>query len=83
MSEPARSTQPLLRPRDRLLIRLCDELLDTCTIGEPLWRELHAAYTDPALLELLLLAGCYRTVSTLTNALALPLEDRAARFPAR
>ncbi|MBL8361911.1 MAG: carboxymuconolactone decarboxylase family protein [Rubrivivax sp.] len=68
---------------DRLLIRLCDELLDTCTIGEPLWRELHAAYTEPALLELLLLAGCYRTVSTLTNALALPLEDRAARFPAR
>ena len=34
------------------------------------------------MLELLLLAGFYRTVSYLTNALRLPLEPYAARFPA-
>jgi hypothetical protein len=33
------------------------------------------------MLELLLLAGFYRTVSYLTNSLRLPLETYAARFP--
>jgi hypothetical protein len=33
------------------------------------------------MLELLLLAGFYRTVSYLTNALRLPPEPYAARFP--
>ena len=33
------------------------------------------------MLELLLLAGFYRTVSYLCNALQLPLERDAARFP--
>jgi hypothetical protein len=31
-------------------------------------------------MEVLMLAGFYRTVSYLTNALRLPLEDYAARF---
>jgi hypothetical protein len=34
-----------------------------------------------ALVEVLMLAGFYRTVSYLTNALRLPLESDAARFP--
>jgi len=29
----------------------------------------------------MLLCGFYRTVAYLTNALTLPLEERAARFP--
>ena len=33
------------------------------------------------MLELILLAGFYRTVSYLTNSLALPPEAFAARFP--
>ena len=33
------------------------------------------------MLELLLLAGFYRTVSYLTNALKLTLETYAAKFP--
>jgi hypothetical protein len=36
-----------------------------------------------ALIEILMLAGFYRTVSYLTNALRLPLESYAARFPPR
>ncbi len=34
------------------------------------------------MLEIILLCGFYRTVSYLANALALPLEANAARFPA-
>ena len=35
------------------------------------------------MLELLMLAGFYRTVSYLTNGLRLPLESAGVRFPGR
>ena len=66
---------------DALLIRLCDSLHARCDVDEALWNGLRAHFSEEAMLELLLLAGFYRTVSYLTNALALPLEDFAARFP--
>jgi alkylhydroperoxidase family enzyme len=66
---------------DALLIRFCDALHMHCTIDEALWTGLRAVFKEEAILELLLLAGFYRTVSYLTNALRLPLEPFAARFP--
>jgi len=66
---------------ERLLIALCDQLHADCTVDEELWLALKAAFTDEAILELLMLAGFYRTVSYLTNALRLPLEPGSARFP--
>jgi len=67
---------------DRLLIRLCDALNGECTVDDALWAALRALFSEEALLELLMLAGFYRTVSYLTNALRLPPEPDAARFPA-
>jgi alkylhydroperoxidase family enzyme len=66
---------------DRLLLRLCDALHTACTVDEALWQELASAFRPEAILELVMLAGFYRTVSYLTNALRLPLEVDAARFP--
>lgn len=66
---------------DRLLLRLCDALHETCTVDDALWGELRACFSEEAMLELLLLAGFYRTVSFVANALRLPLETYAARFP--
>lgn len=66
---------------ERLLIRFCDALHAACDVDEELWTRVSARFSDEALLELLLLAGFYRTVSYLTNALRLPLEPFAARFP--
>lgn len=66
---------------EALLIRFCDALHETCDIDDALWAELRAQLSEKAILELLLLAGFYRTVSYLTNALRLPLESYAARFP--
>lgn len=66
---------------DRLLLKLCDELHRDCSLSEPLWQSLRMIHSEEALLELLMLAGFYRTVSYLTNALQLPLEPFAARFP--
>jgi hypothetical protein len=68
---------------DALLIRLADELHDTCDISDELWPELRAAFADEAILELLLLAGYYRTVGYLANGLRLPPEPDVSRpFPA-
>lgn len=66
---------------DRVLLRLCDALHRDCTVDDSLWQALHARFGDEAVLELLLVAGFYRTVSYLTNALQLPLEQAALRFP--
>jgi alkylhydroperoxidase family enzyme len=66
---------------DRLLIRLCDSLHEDCTVDDALWAELAAEHCDEALLELLMLAGTYRTVSYLVNSLRLPPEPGASRFP--
>ena len=66
---------------DRVLIRLCDDL-QHCTVDDEIWTQLTAHHSDEAILELLMLAGTYRTVSYLVNGLRLPLEPGARRFRA-
>ena len=72
---------PCWSDEDRLLVRLCDALHRDCDVDDALWQALRARFSENAILELLLVAGFYRTVSYLTNALRLPLEPSAARFP--
>jgi alkylhydroperoxidase family enzyme len=66
---------------DRLLINICDALHDSSDIGDQLWKALKDRYTDEAALEIIMLAGTYRSISYMTNALRLPLEPFARRFP--
>ena len=68
---------------DGLLIRACDQLHAGSDIDDPLWSAMSREFSEMALIELLMLAGFYRTVSYLTNALRLPLESYGARFPRR
>ena len=65
---------------DADLIRMCDALHASATLDDALWSRLRVHHTEEAMLELLLLAGFYRTTSYLVNALALPLEPGTARF---
>jgi alkylhydroperoxidase family enzyme len=65
---------------ERVLLRMCDALHRDCSIDDALWDELRTNFTEEAILELLMLAGFYRTVSYLTNALRLSPEPYAARF---
>lgn len=76
------ASAPCWDAQDALLIRLCDALHEACDVDDALWEALRQHFSDEALIELLMLAGFYRTVSYLTNALRLPLEETAARFPA-
>ena len=68
---------------ERLLIRLCDALHRDCNVDDALWSELRTRFSEEAMIELLMLAGFYRTVSYLTNAIRVPLEKTAARFPGK
>lgn len=74
---------PCWHDSDRPLIRASDQLFASCTLDDAGWAQLTAAVGEMGAMEVILLAGFYRTVSTLTNALRLPLEPLAARFPAR
>ena len=66
---------------DRLLIRACDQLHQRCDLDDAIWTDLRSFLSENALIEVLMLAGFYRTVSYLTNALRLPLEAYSVRFP--
>jgi alkylhydroperoxidase family enzyme len=67
---------------EKSLLRLCETLHATCSVDDALWAALRRKFSEEAMLELLMLAGFYRTVSYLTNGLRLPLESTGARFPA-
>lgn len=69
--------------RERLIIRLVDQLHETSTIDAALWRELSEVFADEQILELLMLAGLYHMVSFIVNATRLPLESYSARFPSK
>ena len=80
-TEKGTTDDPVWSRRERLIIRLADALHETATIDDALWSGLREEFSDEQLLELIVLAGFYHTVSFLTNALRLPIESYAARFP--
>ena len=67
-------------PRDRLVLRMADELHENAAVSDALWSELRAMFSDEQLLELIALAGYYRTISYMVNACRLAPEPYAARF---
>ena len=80
IADPASRGQGLAY-RDGLLLRLVDELHDSSTVSDALWEELAVLWTQPQLIELLMLAGWYHAISYVCNATRVPLERWAARWP--
>ena len=75
---------PSWRADDKVLVRLADELHDTVAIGDALWASLRATLSEEAILQLLMMAGYYRSVACIANALRLPPEPGKGRpFPVR
>jgi len=77
------ASDPAWPERDRLLIRLVDELHDDASISESLWLALAAVWSRAQLLELLILAGWYHAIAYLANGIKLDFEPWAPTFPAR
>jgi 4-carboxymuconolactone decarboxylase len=72
---------PAWSEEDQLLVRLADELHDTCTIGDELWSALAQRFSEDRLLELIVTAGWYRLLAYVINATGVEDEPWAARFP--
>jgi len=68
------------RPRDRVLIDVCDALHDGSRIHDGLWERLTDELVDAEILDLLMLCGWYHAVSFTANGVELSLEDGAPRF---
>ena len=66
---------------EQALIAAVDTLHERATLSDAEFAALSAYYDEAQIFEIILLCGFYRTVSYLANGLALPLEERAARFP--
>jgi hypothetical protein len=83
LAATARGTDddPAWSDADAQLIRLADELHDTCTVSDELWAALAERYSVDQLLELMILAGWYRLLSYVINGARIELEPWAARFP--
>ncbi len=69
--------------RDALLVRLADQLHDTCEISDDLWTALAELFRPDQLLELVIIAGWYRLLSYVINSARIERERWGARFPAR
>ena len=73
---------PAWSDRQRLLVRLADELHATATVSrravDGRW---PAVWTDEQLVELLALAGFYHLVSFMANAAGVELRGRRRAFP--
>ena len=68
---------------DRQLLALADELYETDRIADSLWDQLIETWAPAQLLELIVTAGWYRTLSYVLNAARIQHEPWAARFPAQ
>jgi 4-carboxymuconolactone decarboxylase len=74
---------PVWSEGDAQLIRLADELHESCAVSDRLWTQLAERFSDAQLLELIITAGWYRLLSYVINAAGVEHEPWAARFPAR
>jgi alkylhydroperoxidase family enzyme len=72
---------PCWSPAEQALIAAVDALHHRATLSEAEFSALRAHYDDAKILEIMLLCGFYHTVSYIANGLALPLEEKGARFP--
>lgn len=70
------------KPDEALIVRLADALHASSDVDDALWADLKKVFSDEQLIELVLLAGFYHSVSFTLNAFRIPLEPTAARFPA-
>jgi hypothetical protein len=67
---------------ERLIVRLADALHDANDVDDALWGELRSAFAEDQLVELVMLAGFYHSISFALRAFRVPLEAHAPRFPA-
>jgi alkylhydroperoxidase family enzyme len=66
---------------EKLVIRLSDQLHDSSQVDDALWADLSAQFSSEQIVELIMLAGSYHSVSYMVNACKIQLEAFAPKFP--
>ena len=66
---------------DAALVRMSDELCADDMVSDSTWDALARRWSEPQLLELLVLAGYYRLVSGMLNSAGVPLEPTTPGWP--
>jgi alkylhydroperoxidase family enzyme len=61
--------------QDRAIVRAMEELHFDSMITDETWADLQSTYNDKKLIELVILAGQYKTVAYYQNSLRLPLPQ--------
>lgn len=72
---------PRWSPSEQAIVRLADELHETTRISDEAWAALAAHFSEAQILELIALAGFYRTVAYHCNGLQLDPEPYGAPLP--
>jgi len=72
---------PVWSERESVVIRLADELHDTAEASDATYGELERHFTAEQILELVVTAGWYHTISFVIGAARIALEPWAERFP--
>jgi alkylhydroperoxidase family enzyme len=75
------AADPRWSASERVLIGAVDELERTGSWSDATWEALGHDLDDEQRIELLTAVGWYRTICTLCNALALPVEGWMRRWP--
>jgi alkylhydroperoxidase family enzyme len=73
----------LWNERERLVVRMVDELHHHSTVADDTWEQLCAGWSIPQVMELLFASSFYHMAAFFLNSAAVPLEDGARRFPPR
>ncbi|MFO0548709.1 MAG: hypothetical protein U0271_09995 [Polyangiaceae bacterium] len=73
---------PCFAPSDQAVLRLADELHETARISDEAWALARTHFDEASLLELIALAGFYRTVAYFCLGLRLAPEPYGAPLPA-
>ena len=68
---------------DRAILRAMEELHFDSMISDETWADLQEFYNDKKLIELVILAGQYKTVAYYQNSLRLPLPETSMGLLAR
>src|SRR4051812_28080848 len=76
------ASDPAWSDRQRLLVRLADELHSEGDLTDGLWEQLAAGWSDEQLIALVALGGFSPLVSSLANSARVDLEEAGERFPA-
>ena len=69
------SSAPGWNKQDRAIVRAVEELHFDSMITDDTWSDLQEFYNDKKLIELVILAGQYKTVAYYQNSLRLPLPE--------